>query len=71
MKAKLTYKLPKEEKEHLRAVKSLDLSLALWQIEQYLRDIEKNDKEYHIVNIRETFYDILGKYDINLDNLIE
>ena len=71
MKAILEYSLPEEEKEHLRATKSSDLALALWDIEQYLREIYKWKREYDIETIRNHFYSILADHDINLDNLME
>lgn len=71
MKARLTYNLPEEEKDHLRAVKSLDLALALWDIEQYIRSVYKHGLGDDIEKIRDNFYTILSKHDINLDKLME
>ena len=71
MKAKLIYNLPEEEKEHRRAVMSLDLALALWDIGEYLRGVDKWDTGDDIEKIRKRFYEILEEYDINIDHLIE
>lgn len=72
MKAKITYNLPEDQEEYHRANKAKDMALALWDISQVLREIDKyytGDKPYD--EIRTRFYDILTRYDINLDNLIE
>ena len=69
MKARLTYNLPDDAKDHLRAVKSLDMALALWDVDKLLRSVEKYQDEPDIVKIRSDFYDILEKYDINLDTV--
>ena len=71
MKARLTYNLPEEDKEHLRAVRSLDMALALWDIEQYLRGVYKHGGDFNIELARDKFYYILSEYDINLDKLLE
>ena len=71
MKAKLTYTLPDEEKAFLRTTHSTNMALALWDISQYLRKVDKYDTGDDIEKIREEFYNILNSYDINLDNLIE
>ena len=71
MKATLKFDLPDEDNDHRRAVKALDLALALWGIDDYLRGIEKWERGYDIEGIRAEFYSILEKYDINLDKLIE
>lgn len=71
MKATLRYNLPEEEKDFLRAAKALDLALTLWDIQQYLRGVDKWNTGDDIEKIREKFYDILNEHDINLDKLIE
>ena len=45
--------------------------MALWDISQYLRKVDKYETGDDIEKIRETFCEILTRYDINLDNLIE
>jgi len=71
MKVKLIYKLPEDAADHRRAFYAGNTATALWQIEQYLRDVEKYEKLDTIVDIRATFYDILEANNINLDSLIE
>lgn len=71
MKAKLIFTLPDEDMEFNRCSKALDLALAIWDIDQYLRDLDKYDKEYTITGIRDKFVSILNEHDINLDTLIE
>lgn len=71
MKAILEYDLPDEEKLHLMAVRSFDLAMALWDVDQYLRKVDRHDTGDDIEKIRDTFYDILTAYDINLNKLIE
>jgi hypothetical protein len=65
---------PQERANHKRAVRALDYVLALWEIDQELRAIEKyrefNTEEAKelIIEIRAKFYDVLSERDINLDN---
>ena len=71
MKAKLIFYLPEEEKEFHKACKGDDIASALWDISQYLREVDKYETGHTIEQIRERFREILDSYDINLDNLIE
>ena len=77
MKAKLIYNLPEEALEHNRAVKSTDLALALWDIDQLHRNlikyrVEGEGLDYNTVEkVFEDIRDILVNYDINLDTLID
>ena len=71
MKAKLIYNLPDEIDLFMLASKGLDLAMALFEIEQYLRGVDKYDTGDDIEKIREEFYEILEKHDINLDNLVK
>lgn len=67
---------PEDEEAHKRAVKSLDLVLALWDIDQYLREqVKYNEslsKEAYdaLDKAREEFYNILNKRNISFDELI-
>lgn len=63
--------------EHQRAVKSLDLCLALWDIDQYLRSQTKyapdtmSDEVYDALDkTRSEFYRIMNEHNISLDNLL-
>lgn len=71
MKARLTYKLPEEEKDFLKAAHSANLAMALWDISTYLRKVDKYATGDDIEKIRHEFFSILEQYDINLDSLIE
>jgi len=72
MKATLKYNLPEENKEHLRAVRSLDLALALWEYGQYLRgQLKWGDPPDDLEAAQVEFYRVLDMYDINLEKLIE
>jgi len=71
MKARITYNLPDDNTAYRQANKALDMAIALYDISQYLRKVDRHDTGDDIEKIRETFYDILSQYDINLDSLIE
>jgi len=78
MKAILEFNLdePQDVDAHKRAVKSLDMAIALWDIEQYLRaQIKYNesltDAQYDVLDKAKTeFYDILNRHNISLDELM-
>ena len=67
---------PEDVEVHKRVIKSLDLVLALWDIEEYLRSQTKyNDnlsKEAYdaLDKAREEFYNILKNRNISFDELI-
>lgn len=69
---------PDDVVEHKRAVKSLDLCLALWDIEQYLRSQTKyapdsmSDEVYDALDTaRSEFYRIMNDHNISLDQLLK
>lgn len=70
MKAKLIFNLDEEEDSmaHLRCVQSLNMALALWDFSDRLRSIEKYGSGEE--DISKEFYDILERYNINLEKLI-
>ena len=78
MKAILEYNLdePQDVDAHKRAIKSLDMAIALWDIEQYLRAQTKynenlTDAQYDVLDKAKTeFYDILNRHNISLDELM-
>lgn len=60
-----------EEMSFLRAIKSLDVVLALWDIDQRLRSLEKYPEAGEENKFtREEFFDILDSHSIKLDDLI-
>lgn len=60
-----------EGQEIKRAMKSLDLSLVLWDFKQYIRNLNKSGIETISVNdFSEEFNSIMESYNINLDELI-
>jgi hypothetical protein len=67
---------PYDVQAHKRAVKSLDLTSALWDMDQYLRQQLKYNDEYltaeaydALEKAREKLFDIMGHYNISLDNI--
>ena len=71
MKVTVKYTFPDDKNDFRLDMKAKDLALSLWDISQYLRNVEKYENGDDIATIRENFYTILSDYDINLDNLIE
>lgn len=69
---------PDDREAHKRAVKSLDLVLALWDIDQYLRsqikygdEIELTDEQFTTLDeTREKLHSILREYNISFDELL-
>jgi hypothetical protein len=62
---------------HMRAVKSLDMALCLWDIDQYLRAQTKYapdsmpEEVYDALDkARDEFYRILNEHDVNIDKLL-
>jgi hypothetical protein len=56
---------------HKRCVKALDLTLALWDIDQYLRSESKYKDNEIAQEIREKMSEIMGEYGLTFDNLIQ
>jgi hypothetical protein len=73
MKAILEFNLDDKDERmaHLRAIKSTSMAVALWDIDQLLRNKTKNEDNEIIENLREEIVDILNDCNINLDELIE
>ena len=69
---------PDDIEAHKRAVKSLDLVLALWDMDQYLRglikygdDIELTDEQYKTLEeTRTKLRQILSEYNISFEELL-
>lgn len=79
-KAILEYDLtdPDDVIEYNRVNKVLDLALAIWDIDNFLRSKTKYapdnmpQEKYEAYNeVREELYEILNKYSINMDNILK
>lgn len=75
--ATLTFNLEDQQDQmaHLRAIKSINMALALWDMDQYLRAKLKHgeleDGAYGALShARETLRDIMIDHSIDLDELI-
>jgi hypothetical protein len=76
---KLEYNLNDQDDQiaHLRAVKSLDLAMALWDMDGYLRsetkyapDSIKPEVYDTLQSVRDKLHEIMNKHSIDLDELI-
>jgi len=79
MKAKLEFDLDDfdDREAHKRCVKSLELCLLLWDLDQELRNRTKNapdtttEEEIRVAaEIRTTLFQLMSKYNIDLEELI-
>lgn len=79
MKAKLEFDLDdfEDRQSHMRCVKSLDLSLLLWDLDQELRNRTKNasdtstEEEIRVADeIRTILFQLMSKYNIDLEELM-
>ena len=79
MKAILEFNLDEQDDvmAHLRAVKSLDMALTLWDIDGYLRGQIKHAPDSMspevystLQDVRDKLYEIMSKHSIDLDELI-
>ena len=70
MKAKLIFNLEDIDDQIAfeRCSKSLDMALVLWDFSNRLRSIEKHGSGDE--DISQEFYDILEKYNLNIEKLI-
>jgi hypothetical protein len=78
MKATLEFNLDDgdDKAAHLRAIKALDMAIALWDMDQYLRGLikygELDDKVYQALEeARDKLRDILNERSIDLDELLK
>lgn len=78
-KAVLKYDLEDvdDKMSHLRAVKSLDILLVLWDLDQELRgnikyapDEMSEDKYNTYQELRDSLHQKMIEYDVNFDNLM-
>lgn len=79
MKAILEFDLnePEDEMAHLRCVKSLDMMLVLWEMDQHLRAITKyapdtQSDEVHkeLLNVRNKLHEFMDERGLTFDNFI-
>jgi hypothetical protein len=75
MKAILKFDLTDtyEQEKHFRCIKSLEISLALYQIRKTLSDTLDTSEDGQTINgvkLQQEIQDIFVNYDINLDKLI-
>jgi hypothetical protein len=68
---------PDEIMAHLRCVKSLDLALTLWDIDEYLRgetkyapDSMSSEVYGALKDVRSKLHEIMSQHSIDLDELI-
>ena len=79
MKAILEFNLDEQDDKmaHSRAIKSLDMALALWSMDEYLRGGIKHapdsmPAEVYVMlqSVRDKLHQTMSKYNIDLDELI-
>jgi len=68
MKAILEFNLPQDEPDFIIATRAYDYKQALWDLNERFRSLEKyeNVEEITISEVRDIFYKILQKNDIEL-----
>jgi hypothetical protein len=78
MKAILEFNLDEGDDKgaHLRAIKSLDMAIALWDMDQYLRGLIKYgelDDNVHqaLEEARDKLREIMNERNIDLDELLK
>ena len=77
-KAILEFDLSNSEdiQDYKRANKALDMAIALWDIDQYLRAQTKYNEELTqdaydaLATARDKFYEILNERNINMDEIL-
>jgi hypothetical protein len=68
---------PDDATDYIRANKALDMAIALWDIDQYLRAETKYNEELTqdaydaLATAREKFYQILNERNINMDEILK
>ena len=68
---------PEDANDYKRANKALDMAIALWDIDQYLRAETKYNEELTqdaydaLATAREKFYQILNERNINMDEILK
>ena len=68
---------PDDATDYIRVNKALDMAIALWDIDQYLRAETKYNEELTqdaydaLATAREKFYQILNERNINMDEILK
>ena len=57
--------------EALRALKALDLALAVWDLDQWLRSQVKHGDNYELQPARDRLWEILDAHGIDLEEIID
>jgi hypothetical protein len=72
MKAILKFDLNEQDDvlAHKRCVKSLDMAIALWEVDQYLRSESKYKDNEIAYEIREKLYEIMSDHGLSFNDLI-
>jgi hypothetical protein len=72
MKATLKFDLNEQDDvlAHKRCVKSLDMAIALWEVDQYLRSESKYKDNEIAYQIREKLYEIMSDHGLSFNDLI-
>ena len=72
MKATLKFDLNEQDDvlAHKRCVKSLDMAIALWEVDQYLRSESKYKDNEIAYKIREKLYEIMSDHGLSFNDLI-
>jgi len=72
MKAILKFDLNEQDDilAHKRCVKSLDMAIALWEVDQYLRGESKYKDNEIAYEIREKLYEIMTEHGLSFNDLI-
>jgi hypothetical protein len=80
MKAILEFDLDVHEDNmaHLRCVKSLDMMLVLWEMDQHLRaitkyapDTQSDEVHQELLNVRNKLHEFMDDRGLTFDNFIE
>lgn len=71
MKAKLTFKLPKDQMDYDLANAAQSMASFMWEFQNYLRQQWKYDGKDDIEAIYNKWFEMMGEENIDLDKLIQ
>lgn len=72
MKATLEFDLKDDAMAHLRCVKATEMALVIWEfLHNSRKEMEQELDKDTLDAVYREFYNLLDKYDINIDELIE